>query len=99
MSVELNFYFQKGVQSTMNNLKKFLLMSVAGVAALSLFAACNKNEEASDSAEPSVIEENDIDELDVDGEEDMEGLEEASDADGVEEEEAVEETSESSEAE
>ncbi|MBP0979158.1 MAG: hypothetical protein J6C55_00710 [Oscillospiraceae bacterium] len=88
----------------MNNLKKFLLMSVAGVAALSLFAACNKNEEASDSAEPSVIEENDIDEMDVDVEEDMEGLEaeegeEASDADGVEEEEAVEETSESSEAE
>ena len=84
----------------MNNLKKFLLMSVAGVAALSLFAACNKNEEASDSTEPSVIEENDIDEMDVDVEENTEDLEAEEGEEAQEAEEGAEgETSESTETE
>lgn len=58
------------------NLKKILLTSVACVAALSLFAACNKTEETQDSAEPSVIDENNIDAEIEENIEDLEGADE-----------------------
>ena len=46
----------------MNNLKKFLSISIASVAMLSLFAACKKSEPAQDAPEATITDDVNVDE-------------------------------------
>lgn len=55
MAVELNFLFLKGVQLIMKNSKRFLAISIASIAMLSLFASCDKKDDTNvETAEPAV---------------------------------------------
>lgn len=60
----------------MNNLKKFLSISIASVAMLSLFAACKKSEPAQDAPEATVTDDVNVDE-DMNVEENADATEEA----------------------